>query len=254
MQRFVKTFVVPFMRSRRWNRICEIGSCKGEGTDLLWKIPGAQVTVIDPCLDCDLVEKFSGATQVNMQKGLSLDVLPQLKETFDCILIDGDHNWYTVLNELKLISERNLLRRGGMIFFHDVEWPWWRRDMYYQPETIPENFRQRYEQLGIERGKSGMTDANGSFALFHKAAVEGGERNGVLTAIEDFLRDHPRKFNFFHVRVGKGFAFMQSRGSFRDQISFFTMALKGAVCNLVFGLKKSESCQDPTHFRPEQTA
>jgi Methyltransferase domain len=234
MQRFVKIFVVPFMRSRKWNRICEIGSCRGEGTDLLRKIPDSKTTVIDPCLDCDLENKFSENSQVIMKKGLSLEVLPQLRESFDCILIDGDHNWYTVYNELRVISERNLLRRGGVIFFHDVEWPWGRRDLYYQPETIPDEFRHRWEQLGIVRGKSELSDSNGPFASFKKAFFEGGERNGVLTAIEDFLRDHKGKYRFFHVRVGKGLGIMQYGGGFRDRISFFAMACKGVLSNVVF--------------------
>jgi hypothetical protein len=29
-----------------------------------------------------------------------------------------------------------------MIFFHDVGRPYGRRDMYYQPETVPPEFRQ----------------------------------------------------------------------------------------------------------------
>ena len=56
---------------------------------------------------------------------------PKIKTTFDCIIIDGDHNWYTVFNELTIIEKRNLLKEGGTIFFHDIAWPYGRRDMYY---------------------------------------------------------------------------------------------------------------------------
>ena len=137
MHQYVRTFVVPLLAGERWRRVCEIGASLGEGTDLLMSVTGVQDTVIDPCLDCDLAQKFSGNPNVSVKKGTSLEILPHLDGAFDCILIDGDHNWYTVYEELKTISSRSLLRPGGIIFFHDVEWPWGRRDMYYQPELIP---------------------------------------------------------------------------------------------------------------------
>lgn len=94
-------------------------------------LPTIAVTVIDSCLDCDLNERFASNSHVTVKKGISLEVLPELHDTFDCILIDGDHNWYTVYHELKMIYDRELLKRGGIVFLHDVEWPWGRRDMYY---------------------------------------------------------------------------------------------------------------------------
>jgi hypothetical protein len=40
-----------------------------------------------------------------------------------------------------------------MVFFHDVGWPYERRDMYYQPDTIPVDFLQKYERKGIIKDK-----------------------------------------------------------------------------------------------------
>jgi hypothetical protein len=234
MQRFVKTFIVPLMKSRKWNKACEVGSCRGEGADLLCVVPDVQITVIDPCLDCDLEEKFAANSHFHMKKGLSVEVLPKLSESFDCILIDGDHNWYTVYNELRVIFEKNLLRRGGVIFFHDVEWPWGRRDMYYQPETIPSEYLHKWEQRGIVRGQSELSSECDTFASYRKAPYEGGVRNGVLTAIEDFFREHRNELRFFHVSVGKGLGMMQYRGGFRDDLSFMALASKGVFCNLAF--------------------
>jgi hypothetical protein len=105
--------------------------------------PDVEVTVVDPCLDCNLAEKFAENSHVAVRKGISLEVLPKLAGTYDCILIDGDHNWYTVYHELKTIAERDLLRPGGIVFFHDIEWPWGRRDLYYQPDLIPPEYRHR---------------------------------------------------------------------------------------------------------------
>jgi hypothetical protein len=236
MHNFIKPFVAPLMRSRKWSRICEIGSHQGESTDFLRVIPGLQVTVVDPCLDCDLQEKFSNNSFIDMRKGLSLEVLPQLTGPFQCVLIDGDHNWYTVYNELKLISERKLLPEGGIIFFHDVDWPWARRDMYYQPEVIPPEYRHKWDQRGIVRGKSELSSESTSFVEDKKAPFEGGERNGVLTAIEDFLAENRGGYRFFRVRAGNGLGIMQRRGNLRDNLTFMALVGKGLVFNIVSGI------------------
>ena len=34
-------------------------------------------------------------------------------------------------------------------FLHDVGWPYGRRDLYYAPERIPEEFRQPWAQKGL---------------------------------------------------------------------------------------------------------
>ena len=52
-------------------------------------------------------DEYAGALHFHI--GLSLDVLPKLGP-FDFVLIDGDHNWHTVLNELRLLERKcNLL-------------------------------------------------------------------------------------------------------------------------------------------------
>ena len=69
----------------------------------------------------------------------------------DVVLIDGDHNWYTVFNELRLIEEMSRLKGFPMplVMFHDIGWPYGRRDMYYNPSDIPEEFRQPIGKGGL---------------------------------------------------------------------------------------------------------
>lgn len=232
MHQYLKAFVVPLSAGKRWSRVCEIGASLGEGTAMLVSVPGVKDTVIDPCLDCDLAEKFSGNSGVSVRKGTSLEILPRLDEAFDCILIDGDHNWYTVYQELKTISSRQLLRPGGIIFFHDVEWPWGRRDMYYQPELIPSTYVHDWQQKGLVRGKSELSEEAKSHDYFKKATHEGGPRNGVLTAIEDFLQEHKGEYRFFRVHAGCGLGVMQYRGGLRDRLEFLLLRLKGFACNV----------------------
>jgi predicted O-methyltransferase YrrM len=232
MLRFVKTFVVPLLKGKRWQSVCEIGASLGDGTGLLASVPNARLTVIDPCYDCDLAEKFSNNPRVHVEKGTSLEVLPRLDKTFDCILLDGDHNWYTVYMELKVIREKKLLRPGGIMFFHDVEWPWGRRDMYYRPDLIPSEFVHEWNLQGIARGKREASEQFATHTTLKKAAIEGGLRNGVLTAIEDFAREQQGQYRFFVVHAGAGLAVMQYRGGMVDRLRYLLLWAKGFLCNI----------------------
>jgi hypothetical protein len=233
MQEFVVSFALPLLRKRKGASVCEIGSRFGGSANLLATLQDGAVTIIDPCLDCDLSEEFKGNPRVTVKKDISLSVLPHMNDPFDLILIDGDHNWYTVYNELKLISERKLLKPRGMIFLHDVEWPWGRRDLYYQPETIPAEYRHEWQQKGIARGKKELLDAGGLFPSYCKATREGGPRNGVLTAIDDFLEEHKGRYAFFRVTDGVGLGIIYRKVSFKDDFEFLPLQVKGIFHNVI---------------------
>ena len=159
-----------------------------------------------------------------VHKTISLEALPLASGSFDCILIDGDHNWYTVYNELRLIRERELLRIGGMIFFHDVSWPYGRRDMYYQPELIPTAFRHPYQRKAVVPGKSALADGGESDAYLCNATHEGGRRNGVLTAIEDFMKEHQGDYYFWRVRRLNGLGMLKYQDpAIGDRLSFIAL-------------------------------
>src|SRR5947207_9566379 len=169
MIKFARRFIVPLARAHGWKSFCEIGASRGLTADRILSLRNIAYTIIDPCLDQDLVAKYAGNQNVTVHKANSLDVLPRLDGKFDCILIDGDHNWYTVYHELGWIRRRDLLDRGGMIFLHDVGWPYGRRDMYYQPDTIPPEARQPHEQKGIVHGCSALSATAGHNADLHNA-------------------------------------------------------------------------------------
>ncbi len=187
---------LPIIRENNYRTILEVGASMGDNTDQILEIKGVSLTIIDPCLDCDLVKKFSDQQNVKVIKDLSLNGLKKLSTQFDCIFIDDDHNWYTVYNELKIIKERNLLKVGGTIFLHDVGWPYGRRDMYYLPETIPAEFFRPNARKGMIPGQSELVDEGGVNPRFFNALSEGGLKNGVLTAIEDFIKNFgPNDYN-----------------------------------------------------------
>jgi hypothetical protein len=233
MRQFVRHFIIPLARKRGWMDFCEIGASTGLSTDELLKLPLTSYTIVDPCFDSDLARKYADDARVTVQKSNSLDVLPDLDGRYDCILIDGDHNWYTVINELRLIQQRGLLRAGGMIFFHDIEWPYGRRDLYYQPTTIPPEYRQEYANGGIVRGRSLLADDGGAARHLCNAVREGGPRNGVLTAIEDFIAEHSSDYNFCRVRLQFGLGILEYRRKrLSEDISFFLLRIKAGIYSL----------------------
>jgi hypothetical protein len=233
MQGFVRHFIIPLARKHDWKSFCEIGASKGVSTDEILKLPITSYMIIDPCFDADLALKYADDVRVSVSKSNSLDALPNVAITFDCILIDGDHNWYTVFNELRLIRERSLLHAGGMVFFHDVGWPYERRDMYYQPDTIPTEFLQRYERKGIVKGQGALADHGGSYEEVCNAVHEGGPRNGVLTAIEDFIAEHPTEYQFSRVKLGSGLGILQYRRKLSSEdASFFLLRIKAGIYSL----------------------
>jgi len=251
MRTFVRHYIAPLARLCRWKSVCEIGASKGRSTDYLLKLPLEPHTIIDPCLDEDLQAKYSGNTRVHVVKKNSLDALsldalapaggigPDAR--FDGILIDGDHNWYTVFNELRLIHERALLRPGGYIFLHDVDWPYGRRDLYYQPDTIPAEFRHPFAEKGIVRGQSALAEVGGlNSRNYLNALQEGGPKNGVLTAIEDFLALHPGDFRFFMIRYQWGLGVLEFRSALPfSGLSFRMLQAKAFLLNPVFRLARS---------------
>lgn len=217
MHHFADFVLKPFIREFGCQNVLEIGAQYGENTQELAELPSVRITVIDPCVDADLCARHAGSGRVTVHRGLSLDVLPALSEPFDCILVDGDHNWYTVYNELRVIRERGLLARGGTVFLHDTSWPYGRRDGYYEPSRIPEEHRQPYARKGIVRGKSALSDTEGVNAHLANATHEGGPRNGVLCAVEDFLAEHAGDYAFRNLEIQYGLGMLyRKRDAERD--------------------------------------
>lgn len=67
----------------------------------------------------------------------SLDALPkliELKKTFDLILVDGDHNYYTVSKELEMIG-KHLCNENTVIVVDDYSGKWSTNDLYYANRT-----------------------------------------------------------------------------------------------------------------------
>jgi len=183
--------LLPLLEAREPQTVIEVGSHEGENTRRLaeWaREHGALVHAIDPKPQFDTaayVREWEGHLAVH--EDLSLEALPAIGPA-DMVLIDGDHNWYTVFNELSQLDEIN--DEWPLVAMHDVGWPWGRRDMYYAPDTLPAEYvlpnrRGGALPLRSELAEVGLPQGTGRYLL--KAEREGGPRNGVLTAVEDFL-------------------------------------------------------------------
>jgi hypothetical protein len=172
----------------RARSVVEVGAYAGDLTALLvgWaRGAGARVWAVDPSPQDRLVELDEQHAELDLVRATSHEALRTIPVP-DAAIIDGDHNYYTVSEELRIIVERSRDRALPLLLFHDVCWPHARRDTYYAPERIPEDQRQPVvEGGGLFPGVPGLRE--GGLPYKWPAAREGGPRNGVLTAVEDFL-------------------------------------------------------------------
>ena len=111
----------------------------------------------------------------------TLNILPDLRD-YDAIFLNDDPNWYTVYNELNIIHKNNL--EFPLVFICHNLFPHKRRDSYINPDIIPQEFRNEFSKK-LEYSNVSIQDG------FYHAINENTPKNGVLTAINDFLTENP---------------------------------------------------------------
>jgi hypothetical protein len=171
--------------------VVEVGAFAGDLTRVLveWaERSGARVVAVDPSPKDQLEALAEQHRALELIREPSLEALRHLERP-DAVIIDGDHNYYTVSEELRLIAERAGSASLPLLLFHDVAWPHARRDDYFDPELIPEESRHPIagSDGGIFPGDPGLRPDGVPYPK--SAAHEGGPRNGVLTAVEDFVAE-----------------------------------------------------------------
>jgi len=196
--------------------ILEIGSESGSFTRELLEFATERegsLTCVEPQPTLELERLASEHGAFRLIRGRSPGALEGLPAC-DAYVIDGDHNYWTVARELAHVHERAAGEgRPALAVLHDVSWPSGRRDQYYAPDALPGGAVHPHSWdhgslPGEENAVRGGLRGNGAFAI---ALKEGGERNGVRTAVEDFVaeREHLR---FVHVPsiFGVGFVYSES--------------------------------------------
>lgn len=191
---FWENVIAPVVEAVNARRMVEIGALRGETTVRMLKRlgPDCELHVIDPLPQFDPAEHeraFPGRYFFHL--GISHDVLPTLPPA-DVALVDGDHNWFTVYHELKMLAAT--AEEAGValpvLVLHDVGWPYGRRDLYYEPSRIPAEFRQPHRRAGMRPGVRHLFPNGGMNLGLDNAEAEGGPRNGVMTALDDFMAEH----------------------------------------------------------------
>lgn len=207
MNRFWDIIIEPLFNEIKPKYIVEIGSFTGENTKRILnycKKNNSKLASIDPAPRFDVKEyKQKFPENFYTYEDISLNALSNL-EGYDIILIDGDHNWYTVYNELKLIENKFSQDDFPFIIMHDVSWPYGRRDGYYSPKDIPEEFRNEYKKRGMRPYRSELMDVGGINPFMDNAVSENTPKNGVLTAIEDFLNESTLDLSFYKINGFNG--------------------------------------------------
>ena len=153
---------------------------------------GGRLTSVAPQLTPEFVAWAASKPHVDHVARPSLEAMPEFANV-DAWLIEGDPNYFTVSAELA--TAHHLAQRDGkplLAFLHHVSWPCARRDMYRAPDRIPAHARHPHSwDAGVTLDNPGVLPNRGFRGAgdFAWANHEGGERNGVLTAVEDFLVD-----------------------------------------------------------------
>jgi hypothetical protein len=185
---------LPCLDAAGVRSVVEVGAYAGDFTRVLvaWAArAGARVSAIDPAPEPDLVALERAHPELELIRAASVDALAEIPLP-DAMVIDGDHNYFMVREELRLIGERAPGADLPLLLFHDVGWPHGRRDDYFDAEAIPA--ASRHPQAGggggLYPGDPGLRPHGLPYP--RSAAHEGGPRNGVLTAIEDFVAERDR--------------------------------------------------------------
>lgn len=184
----------PLLELAEVRSATEIGSESGVTSHLLIEVlhqaGGGRLTIVDPGA---LEVPAPDDVEREIVRGYSPAALEGLPGS-DVYLVDGDHNYWTVSQELACIAAASSDRMTfPLVLLNDVSWPAARRDQYYAPDRLPaEAVHPHSFELGAVPGEVELQPSGfrgeGAFAY---ALTEGGARNGVLTAVEDFLTDHP---------------------------------------------------------------
>jgi hypothetical protein len=150
---------------------------------------GAALTTVEPYPTPEIRALAEQHGHFELVAERSPGALAQLRPA-DAYVIDGDHNHWTVLREL----EAAFASGAALAILHDVGWPCARRDQYYSPGTIPDEARLPHSyELGRDPDRDELVELGGFHGAFEFAVArnEGGERNGVRTAVDDFIERSP---------------------------------------------------------------
>ncbi len=120
---------------------------------------------VDIIIRSDITETLQAIEpggRVNLHEMNSLEFLKKNKNVYDVILIDGDHNYYTVSKELSYLN--TISHENSLIIIDDYHGKWAEEDLWYGEK---EEFKS---ELATKKVKT--------------------EKCGVKPAVDDFLKEN----------------------------------------------------------------
>ncbi|WP_242891254.1 class I SAM-dependent methyltransferase [Actinomadura litoris] len=172
-------------RCRKIGTVVEVGVESGQVSSLYADL-GADVHCVEPSPDAEMRAVVAADPRLHLVEDASPGALAALPAA-DLYVLDGDHNYAVVRAELAWIMEH---APDAVVVLHDVLWPCGRRDTYYQPSPLPPGDVHPDTPDGPTVWHDDPTPAGfvggGAYTVARHA---GGERNGVLTAVEDAVRE-----------------------------------------------------------------
>jgi|GEM_PF-1360790 len=221
MNRFWDIIIRPVIEEIDAKFVVEVGSGAGLNTGNILEYcvdTDGRMVAVDPFPQFDVDQfKVEYGDSFEIFQDISLNCLPLLSD-YDVILIDGDPNWYTVYNELKIVE--NIFGGNGfpLVFLYGVGWPYGRRDGYYDIGNIPGEFRQPYKKLGLFPGRGELLDEGGFNSCLNNAVYENNPKNGVLTGVEDFIRESELDISFEFINAFNGLGILYLKDAEIDVI------------------------------------
>jgi len=210
----LRDLILSCLEAAEARTVAEIGSESGAFTRDLLSFAArreGEVWCVEPYPTLELEQLDSTEPRFHLIAGRSPGALSGI-EPCDAYIVDGDHNYWTVSRELEhALGDRDA---APLVVLHDVSWPSGRRDQYYAPDALPPaavhpHSWDRGSLPDVEKAARGGLRGNGSFAI---ALREGGERNGVRTAVEDFVAER-EDLRFARVPSIFGVGFVYSRSA-----------------------------------------
>jgi uncharacterized coiled-coil protein SlyX len=183
MSAFREVFEIIFA-CRNISTVVEVGVESGKVSELYAELGASAVYCVDPHPTDELRANLAGHDALHLVEKPSPQVLAELPPA-ELYVLDGDHNYAVVYQEISWIQRH---APDAVIVLHDVLWPCGRRDLYYQPSSVPPSDQHPASADGPTVWHDELTPAGlVGLGAFTVACHAGGERNGVLTAVEDAI-------------------------------------------------------------------
>jgi hypothetical protein len=190
VHRMFSALIDPLVGALAPGVVVEVGAGSGRLTRRWLDHTTALVHAIDPDPSFDpdaLAGEHRGRLTLHVKPSLS--ILQHLPPA-DLVILDGDPNWYTTINELRQVAlvARGAERPPPVIVVHHVSWPFGRRDGYYNPDGVPAAYRAPSAASGLQLARS-EPDDQGLRLTPQVALKDRGPHSGVRTAIDDFVAE-----------------------------------------------------------------